>query len=296
MTKLKFILVLWAFVSILACKNERVDMAGYMKERDSLIIENQANKEELAELNSIISTVSAGLDSIAIQEGIFYSGKTRDGVALNRNQIIANINSMAEILKRQREKIQSLQDSLAMRSANPNKSSQSIEKLQNVIAFLNKQLAEKDNEIQSLRRDVNSKNKDINQLRTSLSDMRNGAEKAENRTQVVTQALAKQDEIINECYIKIGTKKQLVASGLLKGGFLQKKKVNYEDVDKSKFNAVDIRKFREVTLKSNNPKILTPQPSNNSFHFEENGDGTCTLVITNPTQFWSVSNFLIIQL
>ncbi|WP_337437801.1 Cbp1 family collagen-binding glycoprotein adhesin [Prevotella sp.] len=296
MTKLKFILVLWAFVSILACKNERVDMAGYMKERDSLIIENQANKEELAELNSIISTVSAGLDSIAIQEGILYSGKTRDGVALNRNQIIANINSMAEILKRQREKIQSLQDSLAMRSANPNKSSQSIEKLQNVIAFLNKQLAEKDNEIQSLRRDVNSKNKDINQLRTSLSDMRNRAEKAENRTQVVTQALAKQDEIINECYIKIGTKKQLVASGLLKGGFLQKKKVNYEDVDKSKFNAVDIRKFREVTLKSNNPKILTPQPSNNSFHFEENGDGTCTLVITNPTQFWSVSNFLIIQL
>lgn len=296
MTKLKFILVLWAFVSILACKNERVDMAGYMKERDSLIIENQANKEELAELNSIISTVSAGLDSIAIQEGILYSGKTRDGVALNRNQIIANINSMAEILKRQREKIQSLQDSLAMRSANPNKSSQSIEKLQNVIAFLNKQLAEKDNEIQSLRRDVNSKNKDINQLRTSLSDMRNRAEKAENRTQVVTQALAKQDEIINECYIKIGTKKQLVASGLLKGGFLQKKKVNYEDVDKSKFNAVDIRKFREVTLKSNNPKILTPQPSNNSFHFEENGDGTCTLVITNPTQFWSVSKFLIIQL
>ena len=296
MTKLKFILVLWAFVSILACKNERVDMAGYMKERDSLIIENQANKEELAELNSIISTVSAGLDSIAIQEGILYSGKTRDGVALNRNQIIANINSMAEILKREREKIQSLQDSLAMRSANPNKSSQSIEKLQNVIAFLNKQLAEKDNEIQSLRRDVNSKNKDINQLRTSLSDMRNRAEKAENRTQVVTQALAKQDEIINECYIKIGTKKQLVASGLLKGGFLQKKKVNYEDVDKSKFNAVDIRKFREVTLKSNNPKILTPQPSNNSFHFEENGDGTCTLVITNPTQFWSVSNFLIIQL
>lgn len=296
MTKLKFILVLWAFVSILACKNERVDMAGYMKERDSLIIENQANKAELAELNSIISTVSAGLDSIAIQEGILYSGKTRDGVALNRNQIIANINSMAEILKRQREKIQSLQDSLAMRSANSNKSSQSIEKLQNVIAFLNKQLAEKDNEIQSLRRDVNSKNKDINQLRTSLSDMRNRAEKAENRTQVVTQALAKQDEIINECYIKIGTKKQLVASGLLKGGFLQKKKVNYEDVDKSKFNAVDIRKFREVTLKSNNPKILTPQPSNSSFHFEENGDGTCTLVITNPTQFWSVSNFLIIQL
>ena len=97
-------------------------------------------------------------------------------------------------------------------------------------------------------------------------------------------------------YVKIGTKKQLSAAGLLKGGFLQKKKVSYENVDKSKFNAVDIRKFREIQLHSNNPKILTPQPSNRSFHFEESGDGNCTLVITNPTLFWSVSNYLIIQL
>lgn len=288
--------MLFVFASIIACKNERVDMAGYMKERDSLIFENKANKEELAELNGVISAISAGLDSISIQEGILYSGKTRDGVALNRNQIIANLNNMADILKRQREKIQSLQDSLAIRSANPQKNSEGIEKLQNVIAFLNKQLAEKDNEIQMLRRDVNSKNKDITQLRTSLSNMRTRAENAENRTKVVTEALSKQDEYINECYVKIGTKKQLAQAGLLRGGFLQKKKVNYEDVDKSKFNPVDIRKFREVTLKSNNPKILTPQPSNRSFHFEESGDGNCTLVITNPTLVWSVSNFLIIQL
>ena len=296
MKAIRFLFFIAAFTSIFACKRESVDMTQYMKERDSLILENKANKEELTELNSIISAVSSGLDSISIQEGILYSGKTRDGVALDKSQIIANLNNMAAILKRQREKIQSLQDSLATHHQNPNKTSQGIEKLQNVIAFLNKQLAEKDNVIQSLRRDVNSKNKDITQLRTSLYDMRTRVEKAESHTQVVTKALAKQDEIINECYVKIGTKKQLAAAGLLKGGFLQKKKVNYSEMDKSKFNAVDIRKFREINLKSSNPKILTPQPSNSSFHFEENGDNTCTLVITNPTKFWSVSNYLIIQL
>lgn len=296
MKALRYFIFFATFASIAACKNERVDMTQYMKERDSLIQENKANKEELTELNGIISAVSAGLDSISIQEGILYSGKSRDGVALNKSQIIANLNNMAAILKRQREKIQSLQDSLATRSKNTSKPSQGIEKLQNVIAFLNKQLAEKDNVIQSLRRDINSRNKDITQLRTSLSDMRTRAEKAESQTIVATKALAKQDEIINECYVKIGTKKQLAAAGLLKGGFLQKKKVNYSEVDKSKFNAVDIRKFHEINLKSSNPKILTPQPSNSSYHFEDNGDNTCTLVITNPTRFWSVSNFLIIQL
>lgn len=198
---------------------------------------------------------------------------------------------MADILARQRAKIKMLQDSLANK-----KSSQGVERLQKVVEFLNQQLAEKDQVIQSLRADLNNSKKDITQLRASLSDMRTKANNAEQKTKVLTKALSKQDEVINECYVKIGTKKQLSAAGLLKGGFLQKKKVNYEDVDKSKFNAVDIRKFREIPLHSSNPKILTPQPSNRSFHFEESGDGNCTLVITNPTLFWSVSNFLIIQL
>lgn len=198
---------------------------------------------------------------------------------------------MADILARQRKKIQLLQDSLANRS-----SSESVERLQKVVEFLNQQLAEKDKVIQSLRADLNNSKKDITQLRASLSDMRTRADKAEKKSQKLTTALSKQDEIINECYVKIGTKKQLSAAGLLKGGFLQKKKVNYEYVDKSKFSAVDIRKCREISLKSSNPKILTPQPSNRSYHFEESGDGHCVLVITNPTLFWSVSNYLIIQL
>lgn len=278
-------------LSVFSCKNEKVDMSSYMQERDSIMQENKAKTQQLDELNGVLATIATGLDSIAVQENILFTNKGRDGVMLNRQQIAANLKGMADILARQRVKIKMLQDSLANK-----KSSQGVERLQKVVEFLNQQLAEKDQVIQSLRADLNNSKKDITQLRASLSDMRTKANNAEQKTKVLTKALSKQDEVINECYVKIGTKKQLSAAGLLKGGFLQKKKVNYEDVDKSKFNAVDIRKFREITLKSGNPKILTPQPSNRSFHFEESGDGNCTLVITNPTLFWSVSNFLIIQL
>lgn len=262
-----------------------------MQERDSIMQENKAKTQQLDELNGVLATIATGLDSIAVQENILFTNKGRDGVMLNRQQIAANLKGMADILARQRAKIKMLQDSLANK-----KSSQGVERLQKVVEFLNQQLAEKDQVIQSLRADLNNSKKDITQLRASLSDMRTKANNAEQKTKVLTKALSKQDEVINECYVKIGTKKQLSAAGLLKGGFLQKKKVNYEDVDKSKFNAVDIRKFREISLHSSHPKILTPQPSNRSFHFEESGDGNCTLVITNPTLFWSVSNFLIIQL
>ena len=266
-------------------------MSSYTQERDSIMQENKAKTQQLDELNGVLATIATGLDSIAIQENILFTNKGRDGVMLNRQQIAANLKGMADILARQRAKIKILQDSLANK-----KSSQGVEKVQKVVEFLNQQLAEKDQVIQSLRADLNNSKKDITQLRSSLSAMRTKANNAEQKTKVLSNALSKQDEIINECYVKIGTKKQLSAAGLLKGGFLQKKKVNYEDVDKSKFNAVDIRKFREIPLHSSNPKILTPQPSNRSFHFEESGDGNCTLVITNPTLFWSVSNFLIIQL
>ena len=287
----QIIMPLLMLVFVFSCKNEKVDMQHYVAERDSILQDNKNKTQQLDELNGVLSAIAIGLDSIAVQENILFNGSGRDGVRLDKHEIAARLNGMADILARQRAKIQALQDSLANR-----KTSQSVEHLQRVVEFLNQQLAEKDQVIKSLRADLNNSKKDITQLRASLSDMKNRAVKAENKTQVLTTALSKQDDVINECYVRIGTKKQLLASGLLKGGFLQKKKVNYEDVDKSKFNAVDIRKFREITLKSNNPKILTPQPSNRSFHFEESGDGSCTLVITNPTLFWSVSNFLIIQL
>ena len=287
----QIIMPLLMLMFVFSCKNEKVDMQHYVAERDSILQENKNKTQQLDELNGVLSTIAIGLDSIAVQENILFNNSGRDGVRLDKHEIAARLNGMADILARQRAKIQVLQDSLANRKA-----SQGVEHLQRVVEFLNQQLAEKDQVIRSLRADLNNSKKDITQLRASLSDMKSRAVKAENKTQVLTTALSKQDDVINECYVRIGTKKQLLASGLLKGGFLQKKKVNYEDVDKSKFNAVDIRKFREITLKSNNPKILTPQPSNRSFHFEESGDGSCTLVITNPTLFWSVSNYLIIQL
>lgn len=287
----QIIMPLLMLMFVFSCKNEKVDMQHYVAERDSILQDNKNKTQQLDELNGVLSAIAIGLDSIAVQENLLFNSSGRDGVRLDKHEIAARLNGMADILARQRAKIQALQDSLANR-----KTSQSVEHLQRVVEFLNQQLAEKDQVIKSLRADLNNSKKDITQLRASLSDMKNRAVKAENKTQVLTTALSKQDDVINECYVRIGTKKQLLASGLLKGGFLQKKKVNYEDVDKSKFNAVDIRKFREITLKSNNPKILTPQPSNRSFHFEESGDGSCTLVITNPTLFWSVSNYLIIQL
>lgn len=284
-------LLLLTALSFSACKDkkEKEEMDAHFTA--SLIETNQRQKAELEELNEIISTVSAGLDAISAQENILLTGRTTDGAVLDRKQIAENLNHMANVLQQQRQKIKNLQDSLSHRS-----STESVAKMQRIIDVLNEQLAEKDRVIQSLRADLNNSRKDITQLRASLAEMRTRSEKAEKKNETYKQALTTQDEVLNECYIKIGTKKQLKAAGLLKGGFLAKKKINYENVSKQGFTAIDIRKTREIPLKSGSPKILSPMPNSRSFHFEDNGDGTCTLNITNPTVFWSISNYLIIQL
>lgn len=83
---------------------------------------------------------------------------------------------MADILSRQKQKIQTLQDSLANKTP-----SQGLARLQKVVEFLNQQLAAKDKEIQSLRADLKNSKKDITQLRASLSEMSTRASTADRR-------------------------------------------------------------------------------------------------------------------
>ena len=207
MKTFQIIMPLLMLMLVFSCKNEKVDMQHFVAERDSILQDNKSKTQQLDELNDVLSTIAIGLDSIAMQENILFKSCGPDGVRLDKHEIAARLNGMADILARQREKIQILQDSLANR-----KTSQGVEHLQRVVEFLNQQLAEKDQVIKSLRADLNNSKKDITQLRASLSDMKNRATKAENKTQVLTTALAKQDDVINECYVRIGTKKQTFES------------------------------------------------------------------------------------
>lgn len=69
----KAFITFFILISAIACKNEKVDMSGYMKERDSLMQENEVRTQQLAELNSVLATIATGLDSIAIQENILFT-------------------------------------------------------------------------------------------------------------------------------------------------------------------------------------------------------------------------------
>lgn len=262
--------------------------ASDLAERDSVRI-SKAQIMEMQRLNDIVTEIAVGLDSITAQEHMLASNKTKDGLLLSKEQVKSNLDFLAELLRRQRGKIESLQDSLSTQKKG------SLSNMRSIIAYLNKQLEEKDEQIRKLKDDIENRNKDISELRSSLAATNDRADRAERKSEKLAETVSAMDEIANECFVKVGTGKELHDSGIVKRKFLSAKKVNYDKIDKSKFSTVDARKFRQMVLKSDNPKVLTPQP-HGSYTISKSGKGTSVLRVTNPAGFWSVCNILIIQI
>lgn len=101
--------------------------------------------------------------------------------------------------------------------------------------------------------------------------------------------------MLNEGYVKAGTKKELQAAGLLlSSGLFGKKKLDVSNLNPEQFTKIDIREFQELKIAGKKPKILTQMPES-SYRFDSHSDGTTTLVITDPLKFWGISNFLVIE-
>ena len=66
------------------------------------------------------------------------------------------------------------------------------------------------------------------------------------------------------------------------------------DFNKDYFTQIDIRKDTEIKLYSKSAKLLTIHPEG-SYKLDKDEKGQYVLRITDPTLFWSVSRYLVIQ-
>lgn len=275
---------LFAIFAILlsGCKGETIDVSGIVAERDSIKEASIRQQQELDNLNAFVGAISNGLDSIAIQEG-FIRAQNPEGSGMTREQMKKSLAELADMLARQRARIAQLEDSLKLKGTG-------AEGLHKIVDYLNEQLEAKEKVIAQLRSEVNNKNTDIARLQSRISTLNENVEKLDKKNQIQQQALVTQSDMMNECYMKIGTKKQLKQAGIING-----KKLNASGLTPDKFVRVDIRHLRELQLKSKKPKILTTMPQS-SYSIVRNSDGTSLLTINDPTTFWSSSNYLVILL
>ena len=280
------IIIACAAISFFSCTNgNKSEMA---KKIDSLEQVNASYQKDMNELNAFITALADGLDSIALHEEILFSNKGKEGIYVNREQLMENLEVFEDMLIQQKQRIKQMDDSLKSEGIKTGK-------LNTLVSHLIQQLDAKNNEIQNLKEGLGKGKLTISQLQGKVSSLSKNNIELSNKVEKQKEDLAVQDEMLNEGYVKIGTKKELKDLGLIIGGFIKPKKVNYSNLSKNNFICVDIRTFREITINSKSPKILTQMPAS-TYKFIKGDKGVTILQILDPTAFWSVSRYLIIQM
>ena len=105
-----------------------------------------------------------------------------------------------------------------------------------------------------------------------------------------SQTVAAQDKQLNTAWFVFGTKSELKEQKILQNGDVLKS----GNFNKDYFTKIDIRYDKEIKLYSKSAKLLTNHPAG-TYKLEKDTKGQYVLHITNPTEFWSVSKYLVIQ-
>lgn len=275
-----------AVLSFQACKGDQTE--ALQSQVDSLTATIEQNNQELEFYQSCLFLVSDGLDSIARADKNLMTVASSREKTITRESIKQDLAAYADLLTRQRERINQLE-------AQMGEGGKERERMKGLISILSKQIEEKDATIQKLQKKVETQDfnvallqDEINGLYTKIATL-----KHENKSQA--EALTVAQEMLNEGYYIIGSSSELKKLGVLSSRFLGKSKVNVDQIDESIFTKIDTRDFLQLTIPSKKVTIKSQHPSTSYKLTTDKKSGTTTLDIVDELDFWSVTRFLIIQ-
>lgn len=248
---------------------------------------------EYAEANSfndslmlLMGDIYTGLDSINIQEGLLYNMGAGENID-RRAEIRQNLATIKARLASNKALLDKMEAQLK-ESGNQN----SV--LAKTIAQLKDRIAKQDEKIAQLESDLSAAKGQIENLTQQVSKTEEQV-RAEAAAKEAAQAEAiAAENAANTVYYAIGTNKELKKNGLLEKKFLGQTKVLKGDFNESYFTKADKRSLSLIPTGAKKVKIWTNMPEG-SYNLDDNADGTKTIHITNPKEFWSLTSFLIIQ-
>lgn len=272
------------------CNNSSSEIVRLIAERDSLRAKTANQIERLNNYEQTVSLLNGTLDSIAYEEKMIFVNTDNLETPVTKDIVKQNLERFELILNRQKDQIQQLEAKLKVANDSANQSLR-------LISHLKEQISAKDNQIAQLKKEIEKRNVDIARLQEqvesqqfTINSQSVTIDELNKRNQKQNEALAKQDAILNNGYVLIGTKSDLQRKGILKKGRLVADAI----MDRSKFWQIDMRKWKEVTFTAKKPRILSNMPSS-SYEITTSGDKNFTLHIINPSDFWKITQYLVIQ-
>jgi len=260
-------------------------------ELKELRAQNLAMEAQLAERDAAVSDMIATFDDIEqnlveIKEmEKILSAEAESGIERDRKAaIIADIKTLHALLQESRDKIAALDKKLSS-------SNYQLSVFQKKLDELTAQLNERDENLLALTQEL--ENRDLH-----IADLVTRVDTLIINTSMQKAVIDQQDRDLHTAYYATGTSKELKDKGLItaQGGVLGVGKsysMSPEVVDEY-FAEIDIREMTEVPVFAKKATLLTEHPVN-SYHFVRVGDVLETLEITDPSEFWKTSRYLVME-
>lgn len=243
-----------------------------------------ANQDSLLNL---LNDITEGMNQIRDLEKIMSATPDFGAESQSRKDQIRNdMMAIQQALQERRERLNQLEAKLS-KSVDYNAT------LKRTIENLKSEIATQESTIASLRNDLAAANVQIAELGTQVDSLNT-------TVATVTQEkdAAKQESIdlaneLNTCFYAIGTKSELKENNIIETGFLRKTKIMRGDYLQSYFTKADKRTITSIPTHAKKAKILTNQPVGS--YTIEVVNGMQVIKITDSEKFWSLSNYLVIQ-
>ena len=283
MKKLAVLIVCAAMLA--SCDGFKGGSKDLKAENDSLLIELTQRNAELDEMMGTFNEIQEGFRQINDAESRvdLQRGTITENSSSAKQQIASDIEFITKQMEENKAQIAKLQ---AMLKSSKNNSAQ----LKKAVESLTQELVAKQQRIEELQAELASKNIRIQELDAAVSDLSVAKETLAAENEAKAKTVAEQEKSLNAAWFVFGTKSELKAQKILQSGDVLKS----ADFNKDYFTQIDIRTTKEIKLYSKRAELLTTHPTG-SYELVKDDKGQLTLKITNPTEFWSVSRYLVIQ-
>ncbi len=205
----------------------------------------------------------------------------------DKDAIRENVLKMRSIMELNQNYISRLEDNLGASSATSANLFGIVQSMQEKMEMNNLRMAHLNHDLGTLGTDFKDMFEEYMQAEVERMVLQENLQAMEGNISTMEAKMTELQKNMNTVYIALGAKRELIESGVLeKGGLLRSSDVN-EDMDKTAFEAKDLREVTKLSIGSK-AKIITEHP--NESYRTIGGD----LILDNQKLFWSISKFLIV--
>lgn len=284
MKKLASIMFVSAII-LTACNGEKLKHA---EERNVVLGDSLsvalANQDSLFML---INEISDGVNKIKGIENILTSSTDLNAESQSKKDQLRNdIIALQHELQVRRERLAELEKKL--------KNSQYYSStLKKTIENLNVEIAQQQQTITDLRGSLAAANIKIEELDMIVDSLNTAVANVTQEKEIAQEESINLANELNTCFYAVGSKAELKEHKIIETGFLKKTKIMKGDFEQSYFTTADKRTLTTIITHAKKAQILTNQPQDSYEIIDENGFKT--IKILNTDKFWSLSNYLVIQ-